>query len=95
MMYGPLTFRKLGQLARREIIDEIIENWRPSKHPVSCANCKNAKVMGGQADADVLVDCIKGHGDGPLPLSRLIRPRAPRSFRTARTCPDFTSMSDD
>lgn len=52
-----------------------------------CCDCANARVREAG-----LAHCREGYGHPPgesVLLSRLMRPRYPRSFRSARTCPKW------
>lgn len=70
----------------------IVMRWEPPTNP-HCSNCRFATVN-GSPDAP-MVACAQGHGTGAKPLPLLIRGKNARGFRSARTCPDFSSMSDE
>lgn len=71
---------------------KLVSGWDVPTVP-HCSNCRFARIGGWPPD-EVTASCAKGHGKDSIDLFRLIRPRSPRGFRSAITCPDFQSMTD-
>ena len=68
-----------------------MDDFDPDEHPVRCNNCRNAVVYGSPEEP--MARCAAGHGR-PCHVYYLIRPKHPRAFAAAATCPDFQSMSE-
>ena len=78
-----------------ERLEEYLTLWEPRTH---CSNCQHC-IVRGKPQNPVAV-CEAGHSrrkedDGAAELVRLLRPRAPYSFRAARYCEDYDSMDDE
>ncbi len=82
----------LPQANNSYVLMHAVMSWDPPSIP-HCSNCRHAIVSGGVSGP--IVECAQAHGRGAISLFRLIRPKQPRGFRAAITCPDFASMSDE
>ena len=76
-------------------LEEYLAMWEPKRH---CSNCRHCIVRGKPHDP--MAVCEAGHSrrredDGSAELVRLLRPRAPYSFRAAQYCEDYYSMDDE
>lgn len=85
---------KAGYALGAEVAQRVIEQWDPEMRPVHCSNCVHAKVsMNGQLKLRVHCEMIQGRAS--LDYFALMRLKRPVSFRPAKKCPDWHSMSDD
>jgi hypothetical protein len=77
---------------RLDAVTQLCGEWEPPTVP-HCSDCAHARVSG--ATDSPTVSCYAGHGKDKIDLWRLIRRTGRRGFRSALTCSDFSSMSDD
>lgn len=86
-----LTLRVTPAEERAAVV-RLCRQWEVPTEP-RCSNCLHATVHG--TPEHPVVSCYHGHGKAEMDLWRMIRPYRPVGFRSAVTCPDFSSMSDD
>lgn len=70
----------------------LCAGWDIAMREVHCSNCRHA-IVSGQPERPQ-VQCENGYGRA-ISLWQLIRAKNPSPFRSAASCPDFDSMSDD
>lgn len=69
------------------VLAHSLDLWNPDKHSIHCNNCSHTRVS--SESRRIRVRCLKGHGTNGIDLVRLIRPKTPLAFISAKTCPDF------
>lgn len=74
-------------------LDEQIGKWfdRDSRTP-HCSRCVHARVRG--TSLYPLAYCARGHGDGDMPLVRLLAKGA-RGFQPAARCMDYEEATEE
>ena len=70
-----------------------IGDYNPDKvgRKVHCSNCLACKAKGEWPQ----MIAIYHEGHGSVELIKLLRERQPTTIRAAKSCPDFSSMSDE